>query len=92
MGITLERGALRIAPALPTTWPGYSATLRRGETQWTIVVERPAAKETDAEGAEQPLRVSLDGEALGPGHIPLGEDGASHQVRVTLGTPAANRR
>ncbi len=64
LGITLEDGThLRVAPAIPDDWPGYSAKLRHRGTVHEIAVTR------DADG----LRVTVNGRTSGPdGRFDLG--------------------
>lgn len=41
LGLTREGGALRIAPAIPPSWPGFEATVRRGKATVHVVVANP---------------------------------------------------
>jgi len=71
--------ALQINPCIPRDWPGYELTYRHGETTYQIHVENP-------EGVNRGVKqVTLDGEALPGGEIPLTGDGQQHEVRVSMG-------
>jgi cyclic beta-1,2-glucan synthetase len=82
LGIRIEhlagRDVLIVDPCIPKAWPGFSATLRRGETTWNIAVANPR-------GVNRGIaRVTVDG-ANAPAHsVPLIDDGNVHEVRVTL--------
>jgi cyclic beta-1,2-glucan synthetase len=84
LGVSLHGGdTLRVDPCIPAAWPGFTVTLRRsGTTEYVIAVENP-------HGAERGVAaVELDGRRLREGLVPLVDDGARHEVRVTLARPA----
>jgi cellobiose phosphorylase len=70
---------LQIAPRIPRDWPGYELTYRDGETAYRIHVTNPRGVN---QGVEQ---VTLDGDVLPRGEIPLLGDGGQHDVRVLMG-------
>jgi cyclic beta-1,2-glucan synthetase len=79
LGITLERGALRIDPCIPRHWPNYDARLRTQHAELQIVVENPSGVcrgvqlvEVDGVRQEAPT-IALDGLT------------GAHTVRVVLG-------
>jgi cyclic beta-1,2-glucan synthetase len=80
LGISLERGALRIDPCIPRHWPGFDARLRRADAELHIVVENP-------HGVCHGVRViEVDGAAQDPGGaIVLEGLTGSHTVLVVLG-------
>jgi cyclic beta-1,2-glucan synthetase len=61
LGLTLDRGVLRVDPCIPRAWPGYEATLRRGGSEYHIVVENPdgvnrGVTRVEVNGVERPDR------------------------------------
>ncbi len=81
LGLHRQGGnALRIDPCIPHSWQGYTLTYRHGQTRYVIQVENP-------DGVCRGVRsVTLDGNPLADGLIPLVDDGAEHQVTVRLGS------
>jgi len=70
---------LRIDPCIPKSWSSYELTYRHAETIYQIHVENP-------EGVNRGVKqMTLDGEVLSDGEIPLLSDGRRHQVRVWMG-------
>jgi cyclic beta-1,2-glucan synthetase len=70
---------LRIDPCIPKGWPGYELTYRDGETSYRIRVENP-------DGVNRGVKqVTLDGEVLPEGEIPLLGNGRQHEVCVQMG-------
>ena len=83
LGLRKRGSELSIEPCIPRSWPGFSAVLRHGAARYEITVENP-------QGASRGVsRVVVDGVVLEPGKtaVPLVDDGARHQVTVTLGAP-----
>jgi len=79
LGITLERGALRIDPCIPRSWPGFEARLRRNGAEIEITVENPS-------GVNRGVRtVEVDGVAQDSRTIPIAGLKGAHNVRVVLG-------
>jgi cyclic beta-1,2-glucan synthetase len=83
LGIAMRGGThLAIDPCIPAAWRGFTVTLRRGAAEYVVVVENP-------HGAERGVAaVELDGRRLEQRLVPLADDGARHEVRVTLARPA----
>jgi cyclic beta-1,2-glucan synthetase len=79
LGLRRVGGALQINPCIPKHWPGYELTYRNGETSYHIRVENPDGVNLGVR------RVTLDGEDLSGGEIPLLGDGLQHEVRVLMG-------
>ncbi|WP_165354816.1 GH36-type glycosyl hydrolase domain-containing protein [Tropicimonas sp. IMCC6043] len=78
LGVTRDCDRLRIAPNIPSDWPGFSMTLRVAGTSSRIQIER-------ADHAE----ATLDGLPITPGSVvflPL--DGGSHDLNLALGPVA----
>ncbi len=80
LGLKRRGGALLVDPCLPRGWPGFKATVRHGGSTYTITVENPDGVNRGV------VRVELDGEQQANGSVPLAADGATHQVRVVMGT------
>ena len=82
LGVTTERGdTLRVAPCVPSDWPGFSVRYRvpgDSDTVYAVHVERGDAAGLTLDG--DPLAVEADGS----GRVPLAHDGAEHTVRLTL--------
>jgi len=79
LGLRRAGDVLRIEPCIPTEWPGYEVTYRHGETSYRIRVENP-------DGVNRGVKqVTLDGETLSEGEIPLLDDGRKHEVQVVIG-------
>jgi cellobiose phosphorylase len=68
---------LRIVPHIPTQWPGYEVTYRNGSASYHIVVTNSHA------GANQ-AQLTLDGQIITDGLIPLKDDGKTHEVAMHL--------
>ncbi len=82
LGIRKTGQALTIDPCIPAHWPGFEVKYRYGGTQYEIHVD-------NAGGAMRGIsRVELDGILLASASIPLVDDGATHVVKVLMGTKA----
>ncbi len=79
LGVTLQRGALRIDPCIPSTWKGYEITFRSPTAEFHISVEN---REGVCRGVR---RVEVDGHEQADLLIPLAGVTGAHQVRVVLG-------
>jgi cyclic beta-1,2-glucan synthetase len=79
LGIRLEHGVWRIEPCIPRRWPGFEATLRDGNTSFSIRVTNPR-------GAGRGVTaMRLDGTPLALPVVPRLQDGGAHEVEVTIG-------
>jgi cellobiose phosphorylase len=79
LGLRRVGAALRIDPCIPKDWSGYELTYRDGETSYQIRVENP-------DGVNRGVKqVTLDGEPLSGGDVPLAGDGRQHKVHVLMG-------
>jgi len=77
----LRGDRLRLDPCVPRAWPGFEIVFRYRSTRYEITVENP-------NGASRGIaHLEFDGVALeeSKGQVMLKDDGATHQIRVTLG-------
>jgi cyclic beta-1,2-glucan glucanotransferase len=82
LGLTLDRGALRVDPCIPRKWPGFEARVRLKGTEYHVVVENPegvskGVKRLEVNGVDQPDPV-----------IRPVRDAGVVEVRVTMGARA----
>ena len=75
-----------VEPCIPAAWEGATVRWRHGSTNYTITIANPDRRNRGV------TSVTLDGAAVDPRRIPLVDDGANHDVRVTLGEAASSRR
>jgi len=79
LGIRPVGNTLQVDPCVPRGWPGFEVTYRHGTASYRIRVENPA-------GVERGVRsVTVDGQLVSGGTVPLLNDGCEHDVRVELG-------
>jgi len=79
LGIRPAGNTLAIEPCVPRAWPGFEVTYRHGSASYRIRVDNPA-------GVERGVRsVTVDGQPVSGGIVPLLDDGREHDVRVELG-------
>jgi cellobiose phosphorylase len=79
LGIRRVGNTLRVEPCVPRGWPGFEVAYRHGSASYRIRVDNPA-------GVEHGVRsVTVDGQAVSGGTVPLLNDGREHNVRVELG-------
>jgi cyclic beta-1,2-glucan glucanotransferase len=76
LGFTKRGDTLFIEPRAPSSWPEYTIEYRYGKTLYVIVVRN----EDRSTGAA--VEVTVDGNPLADGGIPLVDDGARHEVSV----------
>jgi cyclic beta-1,2-glucan synthetase len=79
LGFHLQGDRLRIEPVIPSKWPGFEITYRRGATTYHVTVEGPKGVERGV------ASVTLDGAELPDKVVPLTDDGRAHEVRVVMG-------
>jgi cyclic beta-1,2-glucan synthetase len=83
LGLRWQGTAFSLEPCIPSDWPGYEMTVTFGGTRYQIRVENPHR-------AQRGVSVlSLDGEVVEDGRVPLHDDGATHLVRAVMG-PASD--
>ena len=76
LGIRRAKDSLRLTPCIPAGWPGFTAKLRCGSSDYFIQVENGAGA---GEGERQ---VTLDGEPCLGDSIPLRDDGRRHSIVI----------
>ena len=81
LGLRRRGSTFSVDPCIPSTWPGYEIAWRFQNTRYDISVLNP---EHACRGVRS---VTLDGAGADAAAIPLVDDGRTHEVRVTLGTP-----
>jgi len=75
LGVTLADGALRFAPRVPASWAGFRVVYRHGGAVYRIELVKGEAG--------QALIMEKDGEALPDARLPLIDDNAEHNVKIT---------
>jgi len=79
LGLRRVGDSLRIEPCIPKDWSGYTIEYQQGKTLYRISVANP-------EGVNRGVRqVTLDGERLPTGKVPLLQDAKRHEVQVQMG-------
>ncbi len=81
LGFAVEGDNLRMTPCIPSAWPRYEIRFKHRSTTYDIVVENPQRVSSGV------AAIRLDGTTLGDPRaaIRLQDDGASHQILVTMG-------
>jgi cyclic beta-1,2-glucan synthetase len=80
LGFRLRGSRLVIDPCVPRAWRGFDIDFRYHSSRYEIQVSNPHGVTRGVSG------LALDGVELSPGsELDLVDDGATHQVRVTLG-------
>ena len=81
LGITPKGSVLWINPCIPRAWTGFEVTYRHRSATYHIAVDNPRGV------CRGIAHICLDQREFPKtdGGIPLVDDGADHQVRVTLG-------
>jgi len=83
LGLQRVDATLIVNPCIPQAWRSYCMTYRYGQTTYEIQVDNP-------DGVNRGVRrVTLDGESLTDGTIPLTDDGGHHHVAIVLGKSSA---
>jgi len=82
LGFRLQGAFLLLDPCIPKAWPGFEIVFSYRSARYEIAVENPQGVSRAVASA------ALDGKALpdGPARVPLADDGATHKVRVVLGS------
>ncbi len=71
LGLRRVGSVMTVSPVIPDHWPGFTATLRLGETRCSITVSRSANGET-----------RLDGEIVAEAQVPI--DGLAHRLEMSI--------
>jgi cellobiose phosphorylase len=79
LGFRVTGDTLRLEPCVPRGWPGYEIAYRHGSATYRIRVDNAAATGREVRS------VSLDGQPVADGAVPLRDDGREHELCVTLG-------
>jgi cyclic beta-1,2-glucan synthetase len=79
LGLRWRGDGFCLDPCLPRDWPGFSLTLRRGGARYAVEVQNPRAVSRGVQS------VTLDGQPVAGGWVPLVYDGKVHQVVVVMG-------
>ncbi len=82
LGLRRRGQTFSVAPCIAASWEGFRLRWRQGSSVYDIAVTNPEHRN---DGVAQ---VVLDGARVDPRAIPLSDDGAVHQVVVTMGEPA----
>jgi cellobiose phosphorylase len=78
LGFQLQGRAVRFAPCVPPSWPGFELTYRRQAATYRIVVDNSG-------GTGRGVRwIEVDGQRLPSDTLPLSDDAKTHDVRVQL--------
>ncbi|MGB3548335.1 MAG: glycosyl hydrolase family 65 protein, partial [Saprospiraceae bacterium] len=80
LGLTLHEGMLDIAPALPASWDGFEATLRRGGGTIRVRLTR----EGQTSGRERP-QLFINGEPFAGDRIAFPPRGKTIEVKAVIG-------
>jgi cyclic beta-1,2-glucan synthetase len=80
LGFAQRGDTLYLNPCIPAAWPEFTIEYRYGTSRYTIVVQQ-------SRQAGQAGEITVDGERHVVPGIPLVDDGAAHEVRVTLAAP-----
>jgi cellobiose phosphorylase len=79
LGLRPAGDTLHLEPCIPAGWSGYEVTFRHRSATYRVQVDNPAAV------CRGVLSVSVDGQHVPDGAVPLRDDGRVHEVRVVLG-------
>jgi cyclic beta-1,2-glucan synthetase len=81
LGLQLRGDRLTFDPCIPSDWPSFDISFRRGNTTWRIRVSNPSAVEHGVK------RVTVDGQRMPSNEFALTDDGRDHAVEIELGSP-----
>jgi cellobiose phosphorylase len=79
LGFRRVGDTLRIEPCIPRSWPGYEVAYRHGSATYGVHVDNSAGTGRGV------TSVTLDGQRVPDGVVPLRDDGRTHDVRIALG-------
>jgi cellobiose phosphorylase len=80
LGFRLAGDTLRVEPCVPPGWPGFEIAYRYGSATYHIRVDNSAGTGRGV------VSVTVDGQPVTGGAVPLRDDGGGHDVLVTLGS------
>ena len=78
LGVNLEGDRVRLSPLMPLAWTSFKIHYRYRQTVYHITVLRLAAD------SSEPVRLSLDGQALPGRSLPLRDDRQEHAVTLEI--------
>jgi cyclic beta-1,2-glucan synthetase len=78
LGFKKRGDKLAIEPCLPSAWKEYTIEYRHLSSSYTITVKNPDGVQRGRS------EVVVDGATMADAHIPLGDDGAHHEVTIVL--------
>jgi cellobiose phosphorylase len=79
LGLYRKGKVLHIEPCIPKDWSEYELIYHNHETTYQIHVENP---DRVSQGVK---RVTIDGQVVSGGEIPLLDDGQQHNVHILMG-------
>jgi cyclic beta-1,2-glucan synthetase len=79
LGLQRYGDVLRIDPSIPREWSSFDVTYRFGDSTYQIHVDNPYDVNQGVKG------ITLDGEVVADGRIPLHRDGKKHRVHILMG-------
>ena len=79
LGLQRRGTTFSVTPCIPAGWPEFRIEWRFGTSLYRIHVVNPDHRSSGVSGA------TLDGAPVDPRVIPLVDDGAEHDVAVTMG-------
>ena len=80
LGVRVRNGMLHVDPCVPRGWPCYTVTIAWRSARYVITVDN------SAHTGKGVVSISLDGASLPAAKpVTLADDGATHDVQVTLG-------
>jgi len=79
LGLRRAGPSLELAPCIPKNWPGYELDYRFERSTYHIRVANPQGVNTGVK------TLSIDGKPVKGNSIPLNDDGAQHEVLMTMG-------
>jgi cyclic beta-1,2-glucan synthetase len=79
LGVRMSQDGLHINPCVPKLWPNYSVTIAWRSARYAITVDNPGHT------GHGVASITLDGASVSTtAPVPLVDDGATHDVHVTL--------
>ena len=79
LGFTKRGTSLSFAPCVPVDWKEFGVSYRHGASTYDVTIRNPDGVSSGV------ATVTLDGQPLESGVVPLADDGATHAVLVTMG-------
>ncbi|NMB24453.1 MAG: glycosyl transferase, partial [Firmicutes bacterium] len=79
LGLKVKGDTFSVYPCIPPNWPMFKIRYRYQGTTYAITVHNPEGVETGV------VEISLNGQVVTDGQVPLADDGGLHNVTVTMG-------